>query len=75
MWFGKTVRDFNRVVANQKGPDVIADIGNAFTSESFSCMSRRRVLTARPVIYVAYAFYAVPVVSSLTKVNVKLGKA
>jgi hypothetical protein len=35
MWFGKAVQDFNASIAAQgkNGPQLIADLGNAFTSE------------------------------------------
>jgi len=34
MWFGKGVQDFNAIIAAQgsRGPQIIAEIGNAFTS-------------------------------------------
>jgi len=59
MWYGKTIKDFNASILaqGQDGPQLIADIGNAFT-----------------MVYVAYAFYSVPIISSLTKLNVKLSK-
>lgn len=36
MWFGKAVQDFNYVIMGlgAQGPQLIADYGNAFTSES-----------------------------------------
>jgi hypothetical protein len=35
MWFGKAVQDFNANIAaqGQNGPKLIANLGNAFTSE------------------------------------------
>jgi len=59
MWFGKAVQDFNSSVAaqGQNGPELIANIGNAFT-----------------MAWVAYAFYAVPVIASLAKLNVTATK-
>jgi hypothetical protein len=35
MWFGKAVDDFNNSIAVQgsKGPELVASLGNAFTSE------------------------------------------
>jgi hypothetical protein len=59
MWFGKAVQDFNASIAAQgkNGPQLIADLGNAFT-----------------MAWVAYAFYAVPVIASLAKLNVTPAK-
>jgi len=59
MWFGKAVQDFNSSVeaAGQNGPELIANLGNAFT-----------------MAWVAYAFYAVPVIASLAKLNVTATK-
>ncbi|KIM39026.1 hypothetical protein M413DRAFT_447387 [Hebeloma cylindrosporum] len=59
MWFGKAVQDFNASIAAQgkNGPQLIADLGNAFT-----------------MAWVAYAFYAVPIIASLAKLNVTATK-
>ncbi|KAJ7181697.1 hypothetical protein C8R43DRAFT_869900 [Mycena crocata] len=59
MWFGKAVDDFNNsiVLQGSQGPQIIANIGNAFT-----------------MVWVAYAFYAVPLIISLSKLNVKATK-
>jgi len=77
MWFGKAVQDFNASIAAQgkNGPQLIADLGNAFTSE----FSRTLFLWVFPdhlgiVAWVAYAFYAVPVIASLAKLNVTPAK-
>lgn len=75
MWFGKAVQDFNLMIAAQgsEGPKLIADTGNAFTSAYSNihhllfCTILMNTFT---VIWVAYAFSAVPIIISLTKLNV-----
>ena len=74
MWFGKSVDDFNANIASQgqQGLKLIAATGNGFTSESstrpfFVDLDLTRILA---VVWVAYAFYAIPVITSLTKLNV-----
>jgi hypothetical protein len=72
MWFGKAADDFNNNIQNQgsKGPQLVANTGNGFTSTVN--MSARLSFTdiSHSVIWVAYAFYGVPVVVSLAKLNV-----
>jgi len=81
MWFGKAVQDFNRSVSSQgnDGPELIASDGNAFTSESQVFLSGHplvhMLLFFNVVVWVAYAFYAVPVICSLAKLNVTTSKA
>ncbi|EKM61002.1 uncharacterized protein PHACADRAFT_247290 [Phanerochaete carnosa HHB-10118-sp] len=60
MWFGKAVEDFNDAIL-QGGQSAPALV--AATSNGFV------------MVYVAYAFYAVPLVSSLSKLHVMSGKA
>ncbi|KIP12002.1 hypothetical protein PHLGIDRAFT_17796 [Phlebiopsis gigantea 11061_1 CR5-6] len=60
MWFGKAVEDFNDAILTG-GHDSPALV--AATSNGFV------------MIYVAYAFYAVPLVCSLAKLHVMSGKA
>ncbi|KAH8102616.1 hypothetical protein BXZ70DRAFT_929237 [Cristinia sonorae] len=54
MWFGKTVEDFNKIIARDgsSAPQIVADIGNGFT-----------------MAWIAYALFAVPLVSSMTKLQ------
>ncbi|GJE86066.1 hypothetical protein PsYK624_021460 [Phanerochaete sordida] len=60
MWFGKAVEDFNdAILKGGQGSPALV----AATSNGFI------------MIYVAYAFYAVPLVSSLAKLHVMSGKA
>ena len=79
MWFGKAVQDFNASIAAQgkNGPQLIADLGNAFTSE----FKTQPIVPLRYfsdflgiVAWVAYAFYAVPIIASLAKLNVTATK-
>lgn len=60
MWFGKAVEDFNDAIL-KGGQSAPALV--AATSNGFI------------MVYVAYAFYAVPLVSSLAKLHVLSGKA
>ncbi|KAI0651819.1 hypothetical protein C8Q79DRAFT_935017 [Trametes meyenii] len=60
MWFGKAVEDFNRDIS-KAGSDAPQLI--AATSNGFI------------MVWVAYAFYGVPVICSLTKLHVTAGKA
>lgn len=75
MWFGKAVLDFNAsiVVQGQQGPNLIASIGNAFTSESLILSILIKVNSAL-VVWVGYAFFAVPVITSMAKLNVMATK-
>ncbi|KAJ8522567.1 hypothetical protein ONZ45_g913 [Pleurotus djamor] len=54
MWFGKAVQDFNNSIMAQ-GPQGPKLVAN--TGNAFT------------MVWVAYAFYAVPLISSLTKLN------
>lgn len=76
MWFGKAVQDFNNSIAAQgaQGPNLIAGLGNAFTSEFNNITRDSSFLTSLIVVWVAYAFYAVPIIISLAKLNVKATK-
>jgi hypothetical protein len=77
MWMGKASDDFNDSIALQgsQGPQIIANVGNAFTSAS-PHMSAQLITYAKllSVVWVAYAFYAVPLIISLSKLNVKATK-
>jgi hypothetical protein len=76
IWFGKAVKDFNKAIQalGPVGPSLAANTGNAFTSESRLSLNRVFVVftnsQSRAVVWVAYAFYAVPVIISLAKLNV-----
>jgi hypothetical protein len=78
MWFGKAVQDFNSSIQAQgaQGPQLVADTGNAFTS-TFPLPPLKfndNLLidgSTFAVIWVAHAFWVVPVMISLTKYNVK----
>ncbi|KAH6917350.1 hypothetical protein BKA70DRAFT_1251951 [Coprinopsis sp. MPI-PUGE-AT-0042] len=59
MWYGKTVKDFNASILAQ-GQD-----GPKLIAD---------IGNAFTMVYVAYAFLSVPIISSLTKLNVKLSK-
>ncbi|TFK19189.1 hypothetical protein FA15DRAFT_674653 [Coprinopsis marcescibilis] len=59
MWFGKAVKDFNATILEQGAQ------GPKIIAE---------IGNGFTMVYVAYAFYAVPIISSLTKFNVKLTK-
>jgi hypothetical protein len=59
MWFGKAVEDFNATIASQ-GQQGPKLI--AATGNAFT------------MVWVAYAFYAVPIITSLTKLNVTATK-
>ncbi len=79
MWFGKAVEDFNRAISKDgsDAPQLIAATSNGFVSEStfrFSscCQSSDEY---HPVVWVGFAFYAVPVVCSLAKLHVAAGEA
>jgi hypothetical protein len=77
MWFGKAVQDFNASIAAQgkNGPQLFADLGNAFTSEFSRTLFHPDFSEyLRIVAWVAYAFYAVPVIASLAKLNVTATK-
>ncbi|KAK7463607.1 hypothetical protein VKT23_005548 [Stygiomarasmius scandens] len=60
MWFGKAVQDFNRSVSSQGN-----DGPELIASDG----------NAFTMVWVAYAFYAVPVICSLAKLNVTTSKA
>jgi len=60
MWFGKAVEDFNTAILN----------GGSSSPQLVANTSNGFVM-----VYVAYAFYAVPVVSSLAKLHVTSTKA
>jgi hypothetical protein len=79
MWFGKTVQDFNTSIQDQgsQGPKLFAETSNAFTSKSFfvGVFLCRKLLMFPLVVWVAHAFWTVPVMISLTKHHVKSGKA
>lgn len=73
MWFGKAIQDFNSNIAmlGGQGPKLVAQTGNAFTSKSPSALMFSTIHSLPPVIWVAYAFYTVPIIISLAKLNVK----
>jgi len=60
MWFGKAAQDFNATIA-ALGPQ-----GPKITADTGSAFT---------MIWVAYAFLAIPIIISLTKLNVRLTKS
>ena len=80
MWFGKAVEDFNTGIAEagSGGPQLIASTTNGFVSEWIPLQmyhNRHDDLQCHSVVWVGFAFYAVPVVCSLAKLHVAAGKA
>ena len=75
MWFGKAVQDFNTSVAAQN--QLVAQTSNAFTSTLPLVHSYFLPLTSIMilVVWVAYAFYAIPIIVSLAKLNIKPAKS
>lgn len=75
MWFGKAVQDFNASITSQgeQGAKLVANTGNAFTSALYINDYFDEVLT-NVVVWVAYAFLAVPIIASLSKLNVMVSK-
>lgn len=71
MWMGKAVDDFNVQVAQMgsSGPQIQANLSNGFTSKflAFTFTSFLRLLP--PVLWVAYAFGAVPLVCVIMKIH------
>lgn len=70
--------DFNDDISKigSDAPELIASLSNGFVSECSLCQSKQRpIADILPVVWVAYAFYAVPLVSSLAKLHVAGGKA
>lgn len=76
MWFGKAVEDFNTSITIQggQGPRLIAQTSNAFTSKLPPTPMFLPGWLTSPVVWVAYAFFAVPIIISLAKLNVKATK-
>ena len=75
MWFGKAVEDFNRAIeqGGNNAPQLIAQLSNGFTS-AFSCSALSILLSHIPVVvWVAYAFYGVPLVCVLAQLHVTSG--
>lgn len=77
MWFGKAVEDFNDAIltGGKDSPALVAATSNGFVSEYVCFRHMYLPLMSMSVIYVAYAFYAVPLVCSLAKLHVMSGKA
>lgn len=78
MWFGKAVEDFNDAIlkGGQDAPALVAATSNGFVSEYLTiCLLMLADRMMKLVVYVAYAFYAVPLVCSLAKLHVISGKA
>jgi hypothetical protein len=71
MWFGKAVDDFNIQIAQmgKSGPQIQASLSNGFTSTSSIQRATRYVLTIMTVLWVAYAFGAVPLMCVLMKLH------
>jgi|SRR5882762_5739380 hypothetical protein len=74
MWFEKAIVDFNKsvVAQGQNGPQLVAAAGNGFTSafQPNIILMLRLIMFAHKVVWIAYAFYAVPLIASLAKINV-----
>jgi hypothetical protein len=75
MWFGKAVQDFNQAITEggSSAPHLIAQTGNGFTSGYICTVSRTHHLTCRAVVWVGYAFYAVPLICALARLHVTTG--
>jgi hypothetical protein len=75
MWFGKAVEDFNRGIqeAGNNAPQLIAATSNGFTSMLFCIPSLNAPSHVLIVAWVAYAFYAVPVICALARLHVTAG--
>lgn len=75
MWFGKAVDDFNRGIqeAGNNAPQLIASTSNGFTSMSSVLPSLDAPSHILVVAWVAYAFYAVPVICALARLHVTAG--
>jgi hypothetical protein len=71
MWFGKAVEDFNNAVELQgdRAPQLIAEISNGFIS-TFLAHAYVEATDVLPVVWVGYAFHAIPVVCALVKIHV-----
>lgn len=78
MWYGKGVDDFNRsiqlIISDSDRPKVRADLSNGFTSEYRLLAILMCVLMWSTVLWVAYAFYGVPVIVAMSKMQVKATK-
>lgn len=73
--YGQAVDSFNFNV-QQLGPSpqvLAAEIGNGFIGTLSRIYTFSSVLIVAIVVWVAYAFYAVPVVCSLAKLHVLAG--
>jgi hypothetical protein len=73
MWFAKAVDDFNKniVSGGKNAPELIATTSNGFTSEyHMNEVQSSAPSDVFPVVWVAYAFYGIPLIASLAKINV-----
>ena len=71
MWFGKAVEDFNKGI-QEEGNDalhLIANTSNGFTSTYLSD-PLKIYIDSFPVVWVAYAFHAVPLICALARLHV-----
>jgi len=76
MWFGKAVEDFNNAIVKggTNAPQLIAQISNGFTSASFFRLAQSyHPSHTLSVVWVGYAFYAVPVICVLARLHVTAG--
>lgn len=75
MWFEKAIDDFNKsiIAEGKSGAELIAAAGNGFTSEHYLDFLAARSQHSPLVVWIAYAFYAVPLIASLAKINVAGG--
>ena len=72
MWFTKAVDDFNDDIKKNgsNAPQLIASTSNGFISTSSLGIFIVTALTLHSVVWVGFAFYAVPLVSALSKLHV-----
>lgn len=72
MWFTKAVDDFNDDIKKNgsSAPQLIASTSNGFISTSALTGLIVTMLTLYTVVWVGFAFYAVPLVSALSKLHV-----
>ena len=75
MWFGKAVEDFNTAIieGGNNAPQLIAQISNGFTSTFFRSIFPDRTVSRYVVVWVAYAFFGVPVICVLARMHVTAG--
>jgi hypothetical protein len=75
MWFGKAVEDFNQAIVDggNNAPQLIAQLSNGFTSTCSCSVSSTLESDIPVVVWVAYAFYGVPLICVLARLHVTNG--